>query len=244
VLKSLVLTIAIPPLCFLFAAILGLLLFRRHQRRGFALACVGVAGLTLLSLPAVPEVMIVALERNLPVIPPPDAMPQAIVILGGDVQRIAEAPHAQSGVLTLDRLRAGAALYRRTGLPILVTGGVVQEDRPPVGALMADSLRDDFQVPVTWIETVSADTWENADMSAAILKKDGVRSVYVVSQGWHLRRAMLAFRHAGLIATAAPASTEPPLDLIPSDFVPHASTWQWSYYAMHEWIGCAWYAIR
>ena len=59
-----------------------------------------------------------------------------------------------------------------------------------------------------------------------------------------MRRAMLAFRHAGLIATAVPTSMEVPIDPIVWDFLPRASSWGWSYYALHEWIGCAWYAIR
>ena len=171
-------------------------------------------------------------------------MPEAIVILGGDVARISEAPFARSGFMTLDRLRAGAALHRRTGLPILVTGGTVQRDRPPVATFMAASLREDFQVPVEWVEDASADTWQNATLSADILKKQGIRSVYVVTQGWHMRRAILAFRHAGLIVTGAPTSIEPPIDPNVSDFLPHVSAWQWSYFALHEWIGCAWYAFR
>jgi uncharacterized SAM-binding protein YcdF (DUF218 family) len=188
--------------------------------------------------------MIIALETNLPVAPAPDAMPQAIVILGGDLARVAGEPFALPGLLTLDRLRAGAALQRRTGLPILVTGGVIQDDRPPIAAIMASSLRDDFHVPVTWVEDGSADTWENATFSAEILKKQGIRSVYVVTQGWHMRRALLAFRHTGLTVTAAPTSLDAPLDFIFWDFVPRASSWGLSYYALHEWIGCAWYELR
>jgi uncharacterized SAM-binding protein YcdF (DUF218 family) len=171
-------------------------------------------------------------------------MPRAIVILGGDLLRTSAAPYALPGFLTLDRLRAGAALHRRTGLPILVTGGSLQPDRPAIATVMADSLRDDFQVPVAWVEDASIDTWENAAFSAEILKKQGIRSVYVVTQGWHMRRAMLAFRHTGLIVTAVPTWTETPIDPIAGDFPPRALAWEWSYYALHEWIGCAWYAIR
>jgi uncharacterized SAM-binding protein YcdF (DUF218 family) len=192
----------------------------------------------------VPNLLIVALEQNLPTTPPPDAMPQAIVVLGGDLLRTEGPPHSLPGFLTLDRLRQAAALYRQTGLPILVTGGTVQPDRPPVALIMADSLRNDFQVPVTWIEDASVDTWENAELTAHILKHPGIHSVYVVTQGWHMRRAMLAFHHAGLIATAVPTSIDTPFDPIPWDLPPRASAWQWSYYALHEWIGCAWYAIR
>jgi uncharacterized SAM-binding protein YcdF (DUF218 family) len=59
-----------------------------------------------------------------------------------------------------------------------------------------------------------------------------------------MRRATLAFQHAGLVVTAAPTSLETPIEPILWDFLPHAVAWEWSYYALHEWIGCAWYAIR
>jgi uncharacterized SAM-binding protein YcdF (DUF218 family) len=244
VLKTILLTIALPPVCFLYLVLGGLLIARRYRRGAHAMLCIGVIGLTVLALPVVSESLIVALEANLPVTPPANAMPAAIVILGGDLVRVSEPPFARSGRLTLDRLRAGAALHRRTGLPILVTGGIVQQDRPAVATIMASSLREDFQVPVAWVEDTSNDTWENAIDSAAILKQQGIRSVWLVTQGWHMRRALLAFKHAGLIVTAAPTSVDPPLDPIVSDFVPHALAWEWSYYALHEWIGCAWYAIR
>ena len=243
-LKSIVLALVLPPVCFLYLTIAGFWIVRRHRRGGRALAGVGLAGLALLAVPLVANSLLLALERNLPVNPPPNAMPQAIVILGGDLLRTATEPYALPGFLTLDRLRAGAALQRRTGLPILVTGGTVQPDRVAVATVMADSLRNDFQVPVTWVEDASLDTWENAAFSADILKQQGIGSVYVVSQGWHLRRAMLAFRHAGLIATAVPTSMETPLDPIAWDLPPRASAWEWSYFALHEWIGCAWYALR
>ena len=243
-LKSLVLTLGLPPICFLYLAVLGVAIVRRHRRGGQVLVCLGLAGLVVLSLPVIAGSLIIALEQNLPVEPPANAMPEAIVVLGGDVARDTGAPFVIPGYLTLDRLRTGAALHRRTGLPILVTGGLVLPDRPAIARVMADSLREDFQVPVKWIEDASVDTWENAALSAVILKQQGIRSVYVVTQGWHMRRAILAFRHAGLIVTAVPTSINPPITLEPSDFMPRASAWALSYYGLHEWIGCAWYSIR
>ncbi len=243
-LKTLLMSIALPPISFLYLVLAGFAIERKRRRTGRCLVGFGLVCLIVLSLPVFASSLTLALERNLPVVPPADAMPTAIVILGGDVSRTGEAPFARAGPLTLDRLRAGAALHRRTGLPILVTGGTVQRDRPAVATLMATSLREDFQVPVTWTENVSADTWENAIFSADLLTKQGIHSVYLVTQGWHMRRAVLAFRHAGLIVTAMPTSFDPPFDPIASDFLPHASAWEWSYYALHEWIGCAWYAMR
>ena len=242
--KSILIALALPPVCCLWLTIAGFVVVRRNRRWGGVMVGLGLFGLTLLSIPVIADSLIVALEQNLPVTPPADAMPQAIVILGGDLTRTAEAPYALPGLLTLDRLRAGAALQHRTKLPILVTGGTVQPDREAVARVMAVSLRDDFQVPATWVEDASEDTWQNASFSAMILKKQNIHSVYVVTQGWHMRRAMIAFRRAGLLATAAPTSIETPLRPIMWDFLPRASAWGWSYFALHEWIGCTWYAIR
>jgi uncharacterized SAM-binding protein YcdF (DUF218 family) len=244
VLKSILESLALPPIAFLYLSLLGLLILFRHRRTGRTLVCLGLAGLVIFSLPVVSGSMIVALEQGLPMTPPPDAMPKAIVILGGDVWRITEAPFALPGPLTLDRLRAGAALRRRTGLPILVTGGTVQQDLLPVATVMASSLREDFQVPVEWVENASADTWANATLTAEIMKKNGIGSVYLVTNGWHMRRAVIAFRKAGLIVTAVPTSFDAPAGPILADFVPRALAWEWSYFAIHEWIGSAWYAMR
>jgi len=242
--KIVFLLLALPPNCFLYLALAGLLIAPRFRRLGYTAICVGLLTLTLLAMPVVSNALLVGLEQNLPLVPPANDMPQAIVILGGDLTRVTEAPGAMSGRLTLDRLRAGAELQRRTGLPVLVTGGIVQPDRPAIADIMATSLRDDFGVKVKWVEDASVDTWQNASLSAEILRKENIHSVYVVTQAWHERRAVIAFRHSGLIMTAAPTSIEPPLDPQAFDFMPHTLSWEWSYYALHEWIGCLWYAIR
>ena len=55
---------------------------------------------------------------------------QAIVILGGGVRRNAPEYGGDTvGRLTLDRVRYGAFVARATGLPVLVTGGVVRGTR-------------------------------------------------------------------------------------------------------------------
>ena len=109
---------------------------------------------------------------------------------------------------------------------------------------MADSLVDDFQVPARWVERESRDTWENARLSAAILHKQDITSVYVVTQAWHMRRAIVAFADTGITVTAAPT----PFHRVPvsdaGDFVPGVGGWRDSYYALHEWIGWVWYSVR
>ena len=235
----------VPPISLLLAVLIGSSIGRRFGLIGRFLRWAGLLGLLILAMPVAGGSLTIALEQDLPLTPPPGSLPQAIVILAGDVSHSGTQDLIlHLGSLSLERVRSGAALYRRTGLPILVSGGSLHEGEQPLAALMADSLVHDFGVPVRWTEVASQDTWENAHMSAAILRGQGIRSVYVVTQAWHMRRAILAFADAGITVTAAP----PWLDRLPTplvvDFVPVVSGWQTSYFALHEWIGCAYYAIR
>jgi uncharacterized SAM-binding protein YcdF (DUF218 family) len=110
--------------------------------------------------------------------------------------------------------------------------------------VMAAALQDDFRTPVRWTEAKSLDTWQNARFSADILRAEGITSVYVVTNPWHMHRAMLAFRDTGLTATAFPTPLDDSSKLDAYDFLPRASGWQNAYFAIHEWIGYAWYSIR
>lgn len=230
----------VPPVNFAVLAGLALLAGRRR------LAGVFLALLLLLALPVVADGMITALERGQGAGDPKLGQPGgagAIVVLGAEVIRTEEG-RTLPGPLSLRRLRAAAALARRTGLPILVSGGLAQPDAAAVAVAMADSLRDDFAVPARWVEQRSADTFENAADSAAMLRAAGIGSALVVTDQWHMRRALAAFRAAGFAAIPAPAPTQASGGLEFGDFIPTAGAWQRSYYALHEGIGLAWYALR
>ena len=141
-------------------------------------------------------------------------------------------------------MRAGAALHRSTGLPLLASGGIVDRAGPPIGVLMASGLAEDFATPVRWTDQSSADTWENAEQSAALLLPDGVRSVFVVTHAWHMRRALQAFRRVGLEAVPALVRRDRWPDITPSEFVPRVSAWTQSYLGLHEWLGILYYTVR
>jgi uncharacterized SAM-binding protein YcdF (DUF218 family) len=238
-------TLAIPPTGFVVLVVIGLLLSGGRRRFGHRLTWISLIALILLGMPVVSGSLLLALETGLPGTPPVDHPPQAIIVLGGEIIRARdEKLGIRPGLLTLDRLRTAAALHRRTGLPILVTGGTTQPNTAAVGLIMEQSLKDDFQTPARWVESKSADTWENARFSADILHAEGITSVYVVTHAWHMRRAVLAFQWTGLTVTAAPTSLDDPLGPDLNDFLPRAAGWQTGYFAIHEWIGYAWYALR
>jgi uncharacterized SAM-binding protein YcdF (DUF218 family) len=243
--KGFILALAIPPTGLVVLIVIGLLLRGGWRRFGRRLTWIALIALILLGMPAVSHSMRLALESGLNLQPPAEHPPQAIVVLGADVIRThQEELGIRPGLLTLDRLRTAAALHRHTGLPILVTGGTTQSATPAVGLVMEQSLKDDFQTPPRWVESKSADTWENARFSADILRAEGITSVYVVTHAWHMRRALLAFQGTGLTVTAAPTAFDEPLGPDLADFLPRAAGWQTGYYALHEWIGYAWYELR
>lgn len=244
-LKGVAEALLIPPVSLLLLAIIGLLIERWHRRIGRLLAWSGLIGLSLVATPLVSGALLMALEHGLPLTPAANAPPQAIVILGGDMARGGENMIIlHPGPLSLERERAGAVLYRRTHLPILVSGGPLRPDEPPLSAVMADSMEHDFQVPVQWMETRSYDTWTNARYSADILRQQGIHSVYLVTQAWHMRRALIAFAHTGITVTAAPTRIDRAQGPLIPQFIPEAGGWRATFFAMHEWIGCAYYALR
>jgi len=232
--QALAAVLLVPPVNLAVLA-LACLLLRRHR-----LALAALLPLTLLAVPAVSVALLAGLERGLPAAQPAGAPPPAaIIILGGDVAETA--PGTDLGALTLARVRAGAALARATHLPVLVTGGPPARGEPPVAALMARSLAEDFAVAPRWVEPQARDTWDNARLSAAVLRRDGIASAYLVTHAWHMRRALLAFAGAGFAVVPAPL----PADRVPATldgWVPRVSAWLRGYLALHEWIGCAWYA--
>ncbi len=236
-LRALLTALAVPPVNLLLPCLVGVLLLRWRRRMAIALLAGGLGGLLLLGLPIVSGTLIASLEGNLPLLAPSSAPPGAIIILSGDA--VLNAGVQEPGPLTLERERAGAALHRLTGLPILVTGGTVGDGDQTLAGLMTASLAADFGTSVRWIEPAAQNTAENARLSATILRAQGIGSILLVTHAWHMRRSLLAFAGTGLTVTAAPVRMDPAPKGRALDFVPRARSWQDSYYALHEWIGWA-----
>lgn len=173
---------------------------------------------------------------------------QAIVVLGA--ARVESAPefggHDTVGPDLLVRLRYAAYLHRQTGLPILVTGGPGHDNRVPEAELMAHALWQSFGVPVAWLESRSMTTWENAVFSQALLETNGVKRVLLVTQAFHMARAVACFERVGLSVLAAPTGfvrhSERPLGY--RDFLPSADALLFNTRVLHELLGSWYYRAR
>ena len=235
---NLVADILLPPASLAVLALLFLIM----GSRGRIGATLALALLIILGLPIVATALLNSLTPPSAVTTGPE--PAAIVILSADAVRIEGPVDLDPGPLTLDRTRAGAALARRTGLPILVSGGAISDAQTTLAAMMTKSLHDDFGLTTRWDEDRSRDTWENAEFSAAILRNTGIRRIYLVTHDWHMRRSLLAFRHFGL--DPVPVPVRPPYTPVFSwrRLIISPIAWFNSFIALHEWVGLAYYTVR
>lgn len=242
--KSLLSALLLPPgNGLLLLAIAGL---GRRRRWAFSLAFLGAFLLLLQSLPLVGSALMGTLERRAGPVLQGAAGAQAIVVLGSGLELDAEEYGGDTATdRTLVRTRYGATLVRRFALPVLVSGGRPVNATRSEAEVMADILENEFKVPVRWREMQSLDTTQNAALSAAILKEAGIRRIVLVTQAFHMPRAVRLFRAAGLEVVPAPTHFKSgglgPLNV--NDFLPRASALHHSFYALHEWLGIAWLAL-
>jgi uncharacterized SAM-binding protein YcdF (DUF218 family) len=234
-LKKILTAIVLPPTGPLLVAIAGALMVRRRPRLGGVLLWTGLATLLALSLGAVAGLLLSLGGDTAPVRLEDARTAQAVVIPGGGIRR--DAPEYGGDTLnrwTLERVRYGAKLARETGLPVLVSGGSVFGDTATEASLMRAALEKEFNVPVRWVEDRSRNTHENAQLSAAILKRDGVKRVVVVMHGFDIRRARAEFEAAGLEVVPAPTVISRFEIVGPRDFLPSMGALQASQVALYE----------
>jgi len=135
-----------------------------------------------------------ALEAPLVVREPFRAL-DAIVVLGAPL-----GPGAALTPVLAERAAAAAALWRMGGAPLVVTsGGITQGAARAEADVLADALHA-LEVPDVLVERRSLTTRENARFSRELLAPHGARSVWIVTQPFHGRRAARLFRAAGFAA--------------------------------------------
>lgn len=237
-----------PPAIAVWAALLGLWLRRSRPVLGAGIVLASLAGLTLLSMPVTGTALLRALE-DYPALPaePDHAGVQAIVVLGSGLYPAApeyDGDDTVTGVV-LERLLYAAQLHRRTGLPLAAAGGSVFGNATPESVAIARCLKRDFGIVPRWVEAHSRNTRENARNVAALLERDGVSRVYLVTHAWHMRRAVDAFRRAGLGVVPAPTvfATRGDMDATFLRFLPSAGGLARSTTAIYEYLGRGWYGM-
>ena len=233
-LKKTLTALVLPPTGPLIIALLGLATLTRWPRTGRLLAWLGLLALLVLSLPLVSDELVRCLDQSPPLNLTQTGNAGAIVIFAGGVRHdAAEYGGDTLGRLSLERVRYGAVVARKTRLPVLVSGGPVFGTTPEA-TLMKRVLEEEFGVKVTWVEVESRDTHENATKSAAVLLPAGIRHVILVAHSFDMPRAKAELAAAGLEVTLAPTGIPADTPFDASDLLPSVGALQQSHYALYE----------
>ena len=237
-LKKILSALILPPTSLILLAFIGLWLSRKHPKTGRTLAKLSLTTVLILSLPVTGNTLLKSLETLPPISEAQLKEVQAIVILGGGTNSQApEFGHKDTvNRWTLQRLRYGAYLQQQTNKPILVTGGAPFGGRSEAVA-MSETLQRDFHAKDIWIEDQSKDTAENAVYTAAILKQHSIERIAIISQAWHLPRAINLFEQNGLTVYAAPTGYTNEDNELMIRWLPRASALDKSSIAIKEIVG-------
>jgi uncharacterized SAM-binding protein YcdF (DUF218 family) len=184
-------------------ALLGIALWRwRGARTGGVVLMVAILWLWLWSAPAVAAWLQRGLEHGYqqkPAVAYPVA--DAIVVLGGgDLPPPAGDWSDGDGGAEITRLGFGLQLYQAQRAGTLLLSGGDQ-------SLKMEHRLERQGVPIAAMRTedTSENTHQNALYSAAILKRENLRRILLVTSGIHMPRARASFAREGLTVIPAPA---------------------------------------
>jgi uncharacterized SAM-binding protein YcdF (DUF218 family) len=248
VLKKLITPFLLPPGVFVFILLVlgGRAWLKKNRMLSVIYTCIGIA-LWMTSSGLTANLLMRGLESGISM----GTIPQSdvIIMLGGGVY--SQSPDmtglgAPTGS-TLERLVTAARLHRRTGIPILLSGGPVFAHTASSARIGARFLMDLGIEPQNLIiEDQSRDTYENALYSAQICRQRGFQKPMLLTSASHIRRSLLSFKAVGLEVTPYPcgSTTWPGQKLHWDDFLPSYHGLATVGAALHEWIGLFYYKIR
>jgi len=242
---NLVAAALLPPLSLVLFLAAGLILYRRSPRLAMSLILLATLAMYALSTPWVGGLLQKSLEISTPLSPAQLQAAEAIVVLGGG-RRIDSAEYGSDTVngISLERLRYAAHLHRASGLPILATGGKPGGGTLSEGRIMQHILQSEYGIAPRWIEDAALTTWDNARLSAPLLKQHNIQRIVLVTHAWHLRRAVPLFEAQRLsVIPAGIQFSSTRIDTL-FDLLPTPAGLRDSTFALHEWLGILWYKLR
>jgi uncharacterized SAM-binding protein YcdF (DUF218 family) len=242
-LKPILAALALPPAGPLLLALFGLAWSRWHRRAGMALAVLAIVTLGVLSCNGVAVALARSVLPQVTAAHPQDLQRvQAIVVLGGGVTTEAsEYGSSQLKPFAFGRLRYGAWLARRSGKPLAYAGGqgwgALGTRQEPEAQVARRVMQDDYGMGVRWLDDRSRDTRENANSLARMMIPEGVSRIALVTDSWHMPRALHYFRAAGFEVMPAPTNFPDPDENPVLEWLPSADGLALSRKVLHEWLG-------
>jgi uncharacterized SAM-binding protein YcdF (DUF218 family) len=249
--KPLLSALVLSPLPLLVLVLAGARLMFNHRITAWLMILFAVLGLWLSTTEGMAQALKLWLVRSPPVLAEADlvvlkrAPKTAIVVLGGGAKRLSP----EYGVSNLkpagiERLRYGLWLSRETNLPVAFSGGIGYGAEPGATSeaeIAARIAEREFGRPLRWTESESRDTRENAIKSIELLKGQGIEQIVLVTQDYHMKRALRNFARAaeGKQMRIVPAPMGLPSGGPPrlADWLPSRQGYESTWLVVHEWVG-------
>ena len=247
IVKKIISAFLLPPGCFV--AILiggGIWSFLRKQRAcGVFAVAVGML-LWGASTQPVSNFLMRGLEREMTI--PPVLQGDVIILLGGgandDTLDLTGLGAPSDDMMS--RLVTAVRVQKRTGLPVIVSGGSSQENTLPESWIVQRFLQD-LGVPpgLIIIEDKSLDTGDNGRFVAELCTRKGFRSPLLVTSAYHMKRSLLIFQRNRLAVTPLPAGfrSVEHQKFTPYTLLPKMSNLSATSAALHEYLGLAYYHL-
>jgi uncharacterized SAM-binding protein YcdF (DUF218 family) len=235
------------PLNLLYFAVIGAMLLARFGWRRLARRIVIVAAATfaVIGFTQLPDLLAYRLETAVPPAELPEN-PAGIVVLGGGLAANAQAGTGYHLGESADRLVKGLELRRRfPDARFIYSGGLgspLRPGAPEAGAAqaMTEALYGDMRG--LELEPNARNTWQNAQFVAQMA--GGGSGIWIlVTSGFHMPRALGAFRKSGM--TVVPVATDFRADEITFPYLTGESSYQFLKFSLvvRELIGLVAYRV-
>jgi len=247
-LKKTITPFVLPPGIFILAIVFIslVMIYRKRWKLGLANLTVGLMLWALSTVPMA-NFLIHGLESDYPI--PSNPSGDVIVLLGGGmIQGVPDLTGtAAPSPSMMGRIVTAVRLYQRLGLPLIVTGGQVNDDTDSAVATVCKRFLMDLGVPEKQItvEDRARDTAQNARLTAAICRQQGFSKPILLTAAYHLKRARMAFEAAGMRVIPFPAYFIGSRNISYSwrHLLPRAGMLCTSTDALHEYMGILYYRI-
>lgn len=170
------------------------------------------------------EIMVPVHER------PPQDQYDVIIVLGARVLA-----NGKPGRTLTNRIQRAVELYHAGYAQyLLVSGGGGPTEHREAHVMKSIARSQGVPEKSIYCEAISRNTMQNAAASINIMQARRWRSALIVTDRFHMRRAVLAFRLYGAAVDVVPSS---------SNGI-HIGIMHWWYIRLREYLALAWYGLR
>jgi uncharacterized SAM-binding protein YcdF (DUF218 family) len=240
----------LPPGLNVLLILFGFMISMYWVKSGKLIILIGCISLWLLSAPIVAYHFIDLLQNQFSILSleklNKSSSQEAIVILGGGDKVKPEYGNKRTvSDFTLHRVTYAAYLHQKINLPIIVSGGRPMPGMESEADLMEKLLKDQFNIITHYKEDQSLTTADESHFIADLMKQHGIKTIYLVTDAWHMPRSVYIFKCRGINVIPAPMgyyAYGPGYAFI--SYLPNINALHASTLTIHEIVGMAWYFMK